>query len=121
MSKTKQFTNTEIGVALNNSVTHALGASGLKDMTASRNLCLRNYLAAVLDVLIQHHKDGDVTPEELVYLLSAGAMFVHVLLVTKGTDAKVEQYRAKLPQFQQMAHDMAKDIDDGRTCPEGKK
>lgn len=98
----KQLTNKEIGVALNNAVSAAFGYPALKDATEGRKRQLRNYLSAILDSVLEHRKDGHLTAEELVSVFASGALFVHVLLVSGGG-------ANKLPQYQEIAANIVED------------
>lgn len=103
--KSKSFSNKEIGVALNNATAAAFGSIALKGLTEARKRVLRGYLGAILDGILEHRKEGLISAEELVATMTAGAMFVHVLLVAKATENKLATY-------QDIAAAMAKDLND---------
>jgi hypothetical protein len=103
MSSTKFPTAKEIGSALNNATAMAFNSEGMASAPEARKIQLRAYLGAMLEVLVTHVKDGEVTADELVASLTAGALFIHVLLIAKGG------WAAKLAMYQHLAKSMLED------------
>lgn len=104
-SSKKTFTAKEIGLALNNVLVMTFGANGLKELGDKRKAKLRDYTRAIMDVVLDHRKQGLLTAEELVAVLTAVATMVHVLLIQGGS-------LGKLPAYEALAADIAKDIED---------
>lgn len=100
---TKVYSNKEIGVALNNALVATFGSAALSELTEGRKAKLREYTRAIIDAVLDHRKQGLLTAEELVSVLTATALMVHVLLVAKGGAGKLAAYEA-------LASSMAKDL-----------
>lgn len=94
--------NKDIGLALNNAVSAAWSYPTLAKTPDLRRKALRNYLAAILDKILEHRKEGHLTAEELVAVLASGALFVHAFLIQKS---------GRLPMFEDIAARMAQDLD----------
>jgi hypothetical protein len=92
-SNNKVHTQKEIGIALNNAVQAISSSAELRKLSDSRKKQLRNYLSAILDVILEHRKKEHLTSEELVFVLSSGALFSFVWLVTKGSESKLAMYQ----------------------------
>lgn len=105
MKDNKNFTQKELGIILNNAVASILNSTGLKGTTEARKRQLRSYLSAILDSILEHRKNGHLTSEELVFVLTAGALFVHVFMVSKSGVQKLAQY-------EDIAVDIANDLDE---------
>lgn len=104
----KHYSQKEIGAALNNAVLAAFGSPELAELEEPRKRQLRNYTAAIIDVIIDHRKKGYLrSNEELVAVLTSAALFTHVLLVAKGSIGKLAAYE-----------DLAKRIVDDMESPE---
>ena len=82
----------DAGVTLNNAVAASFNCKEIAESTPRRQAQVRAYLAAILDVVLDHRKQGYLTAEELVLVFSAGALFSHVFLVAKGTSSKLSMY-----------------------------
>ena len=102
-TKSKTYTNKEIGVSINNAVQAAFGNITLKDLTDGRKRQLRGYIGAIIDGVLEHRKEGLIGAEELVAVLASASLFVHVLLVAKSTEKK-------LPLYEDMATRLAEDL-----------
>lgn len=112
--KSKSYNNKELGAILNNASAAAFGTQALKSLGEPRKRQIRHYLAAVLEGVIDHVKEGHLKAEELVAVLQAGALFVHVLLVEKSGESR-------LPVYQDLASRIAKDQDKlPEVAPKGK-
>lgn len=92
-NKSKYAETKEIGVALNNAVAAAFGCQEIKDLPPLEALAIRNYMAAILEIVIEHHKQEYLTGPQLVAAFSAGALFLHVFLVAKGGESKLTMYQ----------------------------
>ena len=95
--QSKYVTQKEVGLALNNCVASQYGSEGLKALTGIRKSKLMNYTAAVVQPLVQHIKEGYITPEELSLVLSAGSLFVFGLFISK------RHANIKLPLYEDTA------------------
>jgi hypothetical protein len=103
----KTFTSKEIGLTLNNALVVTFGAVGLRELGEKRKAKLRDYTRAIMDVVLDHRKQGLLTAEELVAVLTAVATMVHVLLVQGGS-------LGKLPAYEALTSNIAKDIEDAQ-------
>jgi hypothetical protein len=92
-SNSKFIETKDIGVALNNAVAAAFGSKDIKDLSPLETLAIRNYMAAILEIVIEHHKQEYLTGAQLVAAFSAGALFLHVFLVAKGGESKLTMYQ----------------------------
>lgn len=101
--KSKLYSNKEIGVALNNALVASQGYPALKDLTELRRKKLHGYLTAILDAILEQRKDGLLKAEELVFIFQAGAIFLHVNLISGGSEKRLAAY-------EDMASGLAKDL-----------
>lgn len=98
----KNLTIKEIGITLNNAVSAVSQYPALKGLPPLRKKKLMSYASAILEGILEHRKDGGISSEELVLVLASCQLFIHVLLITKGTDSK-------LAMFQDMAVEMVRE------------
>src|SRR5277367_2141178 len=91
----KYYSQKEIGAALNNAVAATLGSQDLKGLTEERRRKLRNYTAAIVEALCDKdvRSKGLLTVEELTAVLASASLFVHVLLVAKGSLGRLAMYQ----------------------------
>ena len=87
------MTPKEIGVVLNNAVAAAFNCKEIATQPPLRAKQIRNFTAAILDVVLDYRKKEYLTAEELVAVFTTAALFVHVLLVAKGGALKLQMYQ----------------------------
>ena len=92
-NNSKYIETKEIGVALNNAVVAAFGCKEIKELDPLRQKQIRNYMAAILEIVIDQHKQDYLTGPEMVAAFSAGALFLHVFLVAKGGESRLTMYQ----------------------------
>jgi hypothetical protein len=85
----------DIDAALNNACASVLNGQVMKGTPDARKRKLRAYLSGMIDAILEHRKSGDVTAEELVFVLVAGALFIQKLLVSKNKRSPVYDDIAK--------------------------
>jgi hypothetical protein len=90
----------DIDAALNNAAAAVLNGQALRETTDARKRKLRSYLGGILDAILEHRKSGEVTAEELVFVMIAAALFIQKLLVSKNK---------RSPVYEDIAKDMTED------------
>lgn len=85
----------DIDAALNNAAASILNGQALRNTPDARKRKLRSYLSGILDAILEHRKSGEVTAEELVFVMVAAALFIQKLLVSKNKRSPVYEDLAK--------------------------
>ena len=85
----------DIDVSLNNACASVLNSHVIRNTPDSRKRKLRAYLSGIIDAILEHRKSGDITAEELVFVLVAGALFIQKLFVSKNKQSPIYEDIAK--------------------------
>jgi hypothetical protein len=83
----------EVSLPLNNAAAAAFNTKVIATTTPERMKKLRAYLAAILDVVLEHRKSGEITAEELVFVCSSAALFIHVFFLDKTASRKLSMFQ----------------------------
>lgn len=78
------FSKKAIGEVLNNAVVFTQNPStAKKQLTELRMINLRNYARALIQPAIEHLEEEQLTPEELTWVFSCAALWVHYFRILK--------------------------------------
>lgn len=83
----------EISNALNNAAAYCFNSKEIKTTSPERMKHLRAYAAAILDVVVEHRKQGEVTAEELIFVLTLLPLFTQVFYVDKTASKKLSMFQ----------------------------
>lgn len=81
----------EIGIAINNAMALIKSSKAIESVSEGRARSLRNYMEATLEAHRKHVVEGQLSAEELVFILVAAALVTHgAMVMTVGRLAMYE-------------------------------